>query len=214
MANMRFNFKRIVCVLAILVSLMLFAVGCASDQAEEKIPEGAETVAVTFIVDGEIYETIEIVKGGTIGGIDDPTREPTDKFTYTFAGWYTDIDFFDYFDADTVVREDTTLYAKFNENAVVTTGMAALYALIGFIIVVVVLAVLVGIFYLLGAVFNSKKSDSKSKKSKTAVSDITTDSDNEDELIAAITAAITVVLSEENADVTPEFVIRRVRRKV
>ena len=57
MANMRFNFKRIVCVLAILVSLMLFAVGCASDQAEEKIPEGAETVAVTFIVDGEIYET-------------------------------------------------------------------------------------------------------------------------------------------------------------
>lgn len=38
----------------------------------------------------------------------------------------------------------------------ITTGAAALYALIGFIIVVAVLALLVGIFYLSGAIFRTK----------------------------------------------------------
>lgn len=212
MTNIKHNFKRIVCVLLILVSVMLFAVGCASDKDNITPPEDIETVTVTFMVDGEVYKTEEIVKGGTIGDVEDPKREATDEYSYSFAGWYTDADYFDYFDANTIVREDMTLYAKFNENAIVTTGMAALYALIGFIIVLAVLAVLVGIFYLLGAVFNSKKLKGKSAKQAPATTAVAS-ADDEEELIAAITAAVTAVLSEESGDVAPEFVIRRVKRK-
>lgn len=213
MANIKSNFKRIVCALLIVVSVILFAVGCASDKGNATPPEGAETVTVTFMVDGEVYKTEEIFKGGTIGDVEDPKRDATDKVSYSFAGWYTDADYFDYFDADTTVRADMTLYAKFNENAIVTTGMAALYALIGFIIVLAVLAVLVGIFYLLGAVFNSKKLKGKSAKQVPATTTAVASSDDEEELVAAITAAVTAVLSEESGDVAPEFVIRRVKRK-
>ena len=212
MLNKMTVFKRIVCALLAVVAVLLFAVGCASDKTEQP-PEGAETVTVTFMVDGEVYETREVAKGYVIGEIKDPTREGTDKIDYSFVGCYSDPDFFDYFDIETTaVRDSMTLYAKFNESAVITKGMAALYALIGFVIVLVVLALLVGIFYLLGAVLGNKKLSGKGKKQEAAAS-VEATSDDEGEIVAAITAAITAILSEENSDVVPEFVIRRVKRK-
>lgn len=99
---------------------------------------------------------------------------------------------------------------------------AALRAVVGFIIVLVVLALLVGIFYLSGWLFRTKvlsrdklftfnKKD-KSKKNQAEVGD-KADAESDDEIVAAITAAVTVMLSEENDDVVPEFVIRRIVRK-
>lgn len=100
-----------------------------------------------------------------------------------------------------------------------SAGDAALYALIGFLIVLAVLAVLVGIFYLTGFLFGhtalgKDKLFSRKKKQKTteAAEENAARSDDE-ELVAAITAAIAAVLENENDGVKPEFVIRRVTRK-
>ena len=93
----------------------------------------------------------------------------------------------------------------------ITTGAAALYAVIGFLIVVGVLALLVGIFYLSGAIFRTKalSRDNLFERRKNANKAAPT------ETVAAITAAIAVILGEESgdADVKPDFVIRRVTRK-
>ena len=214
MAQRLTKIRRIVCALLAVVAVLLFAVGCASDK-KDLPPADAETVTVTFYVGSDVYETVEVAKGYTVGEIKDPVREGTDKVDYSFVGWFTDPDFFDYFDVEnTAVREDMTLYAKFNESVVVTKGMAAVYAVVGFIIVLVVLALLVGIFYLLGAVFNSKLLNGKGKKKEPVTNAAVESADtDEGELVAAITAAITAVLAEENSDVVPEFVIRRVKRK-
>lgn len=99
----------------------------------------------------------------------------------------------------------------------ITTGAAALYALIGFIIVVAVLALLVGIFYLSGAIFRTKalSRDNLFKRKKKADKSAPTDVEDDGETVAAITAAIAVMLEAERGedDVKPEFVIRRVTRK-
>ncbi len=98
---------------------------------------------------------------------------------------------------------------------------AALYALVGFIIVLAVLALLVGIFYLTGFLFQTKALSKQNlferkKKSKTS-DDVNSDIDADAETIAAITAAIYSIYADEadadNGNVTPEFVIRRVKKK-
>lgn len=95
---------------------------------------------------------------------------------------------------------------------------AALYSVIGFVIVLLVLLLLVGIFYLTGFVFKTKfmsKDNLFERKGKNKASDSveSADADDEQEVVAAITAAITAVLSEENeSDAVPEFVIRRIKR--
>lgn len=93
---------------------------------------------------------------------------------------------------------------------------AFLYAIVGFVIVLAVLALLVGIFYLSGFLFRSKLlgSDKRSeRKNKKAPAVVSSDEDDE-ELVAAVTAAIAVILeSESDEDVKPEFVIRRIVRK-
>ncbi len=98
-------------------------------------------------------------------------------------------------------------------------GDIALYSLIGFLIVLAVLALLVGIFYLTGFLFGHTAlgkeklfERNKKKKKQESVAD-ETDAASDEELVAAITAAISVVLESENDGVCPEFVIRRVSRK-
>ncbi len=106
-----------------------------------------------------------------------------------------------------------TTFISANDN--ISYGSAALYALIGFLIVVAVLAVLVGIFYLSGAIFKSKLLNRERKnKNKNNEPSVSTDevADDDGEIVAAITAAITVMLAEDD-DVKPNFVIRRVTRK-
>ncbi len=106
----------------------------------------------------------------------------------------------------------------------VPIGTAALYALVGFVIVLIVLALLVGIFYLVGFIFRTKALsgdklfDFKGKKQTEVkdpeiVPDVTVNADDETETVAAITAAISVILSEETGSSAPDFVIRRVTRK-
>lgn len=99
---------------------------------------------------------------------------------------------------------------------------AAVRALVGFVIVLAVLALLVGIFYLSGFLFRTKFlskdklfSFGKKNKDKSLPKDggepVSADMEDE-ETVAAITAAITVMLSEDG-DAAPEFVIRRIARK-
>lgn len=97
-------------------------------------------------------------------------------------------------------------------------GDAALYSVVGFAIVLGVLAILVGIFYLSGFLFRTKtlsKEKLFERKKKPQVSDDTEPQEDDDELVAAITAAISVVLSQESgeSEAVPEFVIRRITRK-
>ncbi len=93
---------------------------------------------------------------------------------------------------------------------------AFLYAIVGFAIVLAVLALLVGIFYLSGFLFKSKLLGREKlfERKKKKSSDVVSAQEDDGELVAAITAAISVVLeSESDGDVKPEFVIRRIVRK-
>lgn len=96
---------------------------------------------------------------------------------------------------------------------------AFLYAVIGFLIVLAVLALLVGIFYLSGFLFRTKAMSGDKlfsiKKKERSTTDKASDDDgsSDEEVVAAISAAITVLLTEENGGEKPEFVIRRVTRK-
>ncbi len=98
----------------------------------------------------------------------------------------------------------------------VKIGDAALYALVGFVIVIAVLALLVGIFYLSGFIFRTKALSrdnlfERKKKDGPAPQD-----GDDEQTVAAITAAIAVILAEESGgddDVKPDFVIRRITRK-
>ena len=95
-----------------------------------------------------------------------------------------------------------------------TLGEGALFALIGFIIVLLVLALLVGIFYLSGYIFQSKPFNKK-KEQPAAKVQPTDDSDEEtdEQIVAAITAAVMCMLQEESGGEAPEFVIKRIVRK-
>lgn len=96
----------------------------------------------------------------------------------------------------------------------ISLGEGALYAVIGFVIVLLVLALLVGIFYLSGLIFRSKLFN-KQKETKPAATPQHQSNDEADEqLVAAITAAIACVLQSESSDgEAPEFVIKRIVRK-
>lgn len=93
-----------------------------------------------------------------------------------------------------------------------TLGEGALYSVIGFVIVLLVLALLVGIFYLSGYVFQSKPFNKKAEKKPTAAKQEQT-ADDDDELVAVITAAVACMLEEERGGEAPEFVIKRIVRK-
>lgn len=91
-------------------------------------------------------------------------------------------------------------------------GEGALYSLIGFIIVLAVLALLVGIFYLSGFLFQSGLLSKKQKD--TAVAPVENGDETDDQVVAAITAAVACILQEENGCTeAPDFVIKRISRK-
>ena len=94
-----------------------------------------------------------------------------------------------------------------------TLGEGALFAVVGFIIVLLVLALLVGIFYLSGFIFQSKAFNKK-KEQPAATVQQTDDGEEEtdEQLVAAITAAVMCMLQEEGGE-APEFVIKRIVRK-
>ena len=98
-------------------------------------------------------------------------------------------------------------------------GDGALYSVIGFIIVLAVLALLVGIFYLSGFIFQSKLFNKQKEQKQTppaAVQVQSAESEKEEtneQLVAAITAAIACVLKDERDGDAPEFVIKRIVRK-
>ncbi len=98
----------------------------------------------------------------------------------------------------------------------------ALYALIGFVIVMVVLALLVGIFYLSGFIFKTKFMSKeklfdfkkKAPNEPEIIAEEPVNTEDDGEVVAAITAAIAVMLdSEDDSSDRPEFVIRRIVRK-
>lgn len=97
----------------------------------------------------------------------------------------------------------------------VTLGEGALYSVIGFVIVLLVLALLVGIFYLSGFIFQSKPFNKQKKDSPPAApQQQSVDDETDEQLVAAITAAIACVLqSEYDSGEAPEFVIKRIVRK-
>ena len=100
-----------------------------------------------------------------------------------------------------------------NEN--MTIQDAALYALVGFVIVLLVLALLVGIFYLMGFIFKSMEKSKAQKQEATAPQTAVTESNEDDEeLFAVISAVISAIYDEESAGTEkPEFVIRKISRK-
>lgn len=93
-------------------------------------------------------------------------------------------------------------------------GEGALYAVVGFIIVLLVLALLVGIFYLSGFIFQSKLFNKKrEEKPATAQPAVSVEEETDEQLVAAITAAIACVMEDECSGDAPEFVIKRIVRK-
>lgn len=98
-------------------------------------------------------------------------------------------------------------------------GDGALYSVVGFIIVLAVLALLVGIFYLTGFLFQTKflskenLFERKNKKTPKETASVA-DEQSDDEIVAAITAAIAAVYADEasEGEEIPEFVIRRIKR--
>lgn len=95
-------------------------------------------------------------------------------------------------------------------------GNGALVAFIGFIIVLAVLALLVGIFYISGAIFKSKLFNKQKAVTplpqQTKVAEAAED-ETDDALVAVITAAVACMLEEECDGDAPEFVIKRIVRK-
>ena len=95
---------------------------------------------------------------------------------------------------------------------------AALYALVGFLIVLAVLAILVGIFYFTGFLFQKTKLGSdklferKPKQPSVAEKAPAVSEEEDEEVVAAITAAITAMYAEDTSDSKPDFIIRRVKR--
>ncbi len=93
---------------------------------------------------------------------------------------------------------------------------AFLYAIVGFLIVLAVLALLVGIFYLTGLIFKTKamSKDKLFERRKKPAAKQVESGDDEKETVAAITAAVALCLSDaESSEVKPDFVIRRIVRK-
>ncbi|MDE5593543.1 MAG: OadG family protein [Clostridiales bacterium] len=96
----------------------------------------------------------------------------------------------------------------------VSLAEGALYAVVGFVIVLLVLALLVGIFYLSGFIFQSKPFNKQKPSKLAAAQPQVSDDETDEQLVAAITAAIACVLqSESQSSEAPEFVIKRISRK-
>ena len=105
--------------------------------------------------------------------------------------------------------EKAPMFEWFNSD--IDLLMALLYAVIGISVVICVLLILVGLLMIFEKIFSAiGKSDAKKQKTKeiepTAVSE-------DEETVAAITAAIAMIYAEENGtqEVAP-FTVRRIRQ--
>ena len=94
----------------------------------------------------------------------------------------------------------------------ISLGEGALYAVIGFVIVLAVLALLVGIFYLSGFIFQSKLFNKQKEQPAAVVTPADDDEETDEQLVAVITAAVMCMLQDECGE-APEFVIKRIVRK-
>ncbi len=87
--------KRILFILILIIGIILL-VGCDT------------SISVDFMVDNELYASIEV--DGT--SLVDMPKSPT-KEGYTFVGWYLDEAYETAFDETSIVEKSITLYAKF-----------------------------------------------------------------------------------------------------
>ena len=88
---------------------------CACSPAVETPPDSKkETYSVNFIVNGETYKTATSDQSGKVTLPENPTTDET----HVFEGWFTDNKMFAVpFTADTVVSENTNVYAKISRKA-------------------------------------------------------------------------------------------------
>ena len=101
--------KRIYCLIALAAIMIMTLLALASCGGEAKYK-------VNFIVDGEVYKTVETVGGEIISIPVSPA-----KAGYDFGGWYfDDVTFEDKFSANSLlnaaISDDINVYAKWNEN--------------------------------------------------------------------------------------------------
>ncbi|MCI8612888.1 MAG: hypothetical protein HFE48_04215 [Clostridia bacterium] len=106
---------------------------------------------------------------------------------------------------------DMSKYFEFF-NSDMSLGKAALIAVLGISVVLVILLVLVGLLTVFEKIFSSlsKKSEAKSKQTANAVS---AEDESDEETVAAIVAAVTMLYAEDcGEDSVPPFVVRRIKQ--
>ena len=75
--------------------------------------EGAPSYTVTFNTNGgSIINSQRVIEDGTVSIPEDPVKESTEYYNYTFDSWYLDADSNNEYDFDTPVTGNITLYAK------------------------------------------------------------------------------------------------------
>ncbi len=90
-----------------------------------------------------------------------------------------------------------------------TPWEAAVYALLGFIVVFIGITFLIFVVWLVGKIMN-KTTQTKSKKETIAIPVETTTEEEDDEVIAVIMAAITAYYEQNNPKC--EFTVKRIKR--
>ena len=86
-----------------------------SSQSSSSQSEANETVTITFdVMGGTLAGNTQVIEKGQKVANVTPTRRATVECTYSFAGWYTDDEYNNAFDFDSVVNESITLYAKWD----------------------------------------------------------------------------------------------------
>lgn len=122
------RFKKLAQVLAVLLAFGL--VGCSSDDDEttkQGSGSGGGTTATYYTVTfnsngGSSVESQKVESGKKATKPVNPTKEATSTKTFSFADWYVASDFSGTaFSFDTAITKDTTLYAKWTENAISAT---------------------------------------------------------------------------------------------
>ena len=74
---------------------------------------------VTFVTNGgSNIDNVTVLNGNTLVLPVDPTKATDATYTYTFAGWYTDVDLEDSFNSSSPIISDLTLYAKWTAEEV------------------------------------------------------------------------------------------------
>ena len=105
---------------------------------------------------------------------------------------------------------------SFEEAPKATVGEAALYALIGFLVVFVGIALLIAVIWLVGKVMNGGQSSEKKTIQETLVKAPTVQAKAEEqdevdeETLAVITAAIMAYYEQQNSKC--EFTVKRIKR--